>query len=161
MTCLRAQLLSCVCWLFATPWTIAYQAPLSVGFLRQECWSGKTLPFLPPGNLPDPGIQPASSAMAGGFLPLRSYLFREYKTSPYCFVCLFLSRRHSAIELLQRPAKPCCFARCGLSPVATLPEVMESCPDTAIPVTHVVRAGGGKCAGICLDTTVGVQSVVS
>ena len=62
--------------------------------------------------------------------------------------------------LLQRPAKPCCFARRGLSPVATLPEVMESCPDIAIPVTHVVRAGGGKCASVCLDRTVGVQSVV-
>ena len=42
--------------LFATPWTVAYQAPLSMGFFRQECWSG--LPFPSPGNLPDPGIEP-------------------------------------------------------------------------------------------------------
>ena len=44
--------------ILATLWTVACQAPLSVGFLRQECWSG--LPFSPPGDLPDPGIKPAS-----------------------------------------------------------------------------------------------------
>ena len=42
--------------LFATPWTVAYQAPLSMGFSRQECWSG--LPFPSPGDLPNPGIEP-------------------------------------------------------------------------------------------------------
>ena len=42
--------------LFATPWTVAHQAPLSMAFLRQEYWSG--LPFLSPGDLPDPGIEP-------------------------------------------------------------------------------------------------------
>ena len=47
--------------LFVTPWTVAYQAPLSVGFSRQEYWSG--LPFLSPGDLPDPGIKPASPAL--------------------------------------------------------------------------------------------------
>ena len=40
--------------LFVTPWTVAYQAPLSVGFSREEYWSG--LPFYPPGVLPDPGM---------------------------------------------------------------------------------------------------------
>ena len=44
--------------LFATPWTVAHQAPLSMGFFRQEYWSG--LPFPPPGDLPDPGIKPKS-----------------------------------------------------------------------------------------------------
>ena len=44
--------------LFATPWTVARQAPLSIGFSRQEYWSG--VPCPPPGNLPDPGIKPAS-----------------------------------------------------------------------------------------------------
>jgi len=43
-------------WLFVTPWTIAYQAPLSMGFSRQEYWSGLPLPS--PGDLPDPGIKP-------------------------------------------------------------------------------------------------------
>ena len=51
--------------LFATPWTVAHQAPLSMGFPRQEYWSG--LPFPPPGHLPNPGIEPASSGLAGVF----------------------------------------------------------------------------------------------
>ena len=42
---------------FVTPWTIAHQAPLSVGFPRQEYWSG--FPFPPPGDLPDPGLNPS------------------------------------------------------------------------------------------------------
>ena len=54
--------------LFETPWTIARQAPLTMGFSRQEYWSG--LPSPPPGDLPTPGIEPASlssSAVAGRF----------------------------------------------------------------------------------------------
>ena len=47
--------------LFATPWTVAYQASPSMGFSRQECWSG--LPFPSPGDLPDPGIEPGSPAL--------------------------------------------------------------------------------------------------
>ena len=53
---------------FVTPWTVAHQAPLSMGFPRQEYWSG--LPCPPPGDLPNPGIEPASlasPALAGGF----------------------------------------------------------------------------------------------
>ena len=50
--------------LFATPWTIARQAPLATGFPRKDYWSG--LPFPSPGDLPDPGIKPASPALAGG-----------------------------------------------------------------------------------------------
>ena len=44
--------------LFATPWTVAYQAPLSMGFSRQEYWSGVPLPS--PGDLPHPGIETGS-----------------------------------------------------------------------------------------------------
>ena len=47
--------------LFVTPWAIAHQAPLSVGFSRQEYWSG--WPFPSPGDLPDPGIIPGSPAL--------------------------------------------------------------------------------------------------
>ena len=50
--------------LFMTPWTVALQSPLPMGFSRQEYWS--ELPFPPPGDLPDPGIEPASPALAGG-----------------------------------------------------------------------------------------------
>ena len=47
--------------LFATPWTAAYQAPPSMGFSRQEYWSGLLFPS--PGDLPDPGIEPRSLAL--------------------------------------------------------------------------------------------------
>ena len=53
--------------LFATPWTVAHQAPLSMGFSRQEYWSG--LPFPSAGDLPDPGIKPRSPALQAGALP--------------------------------------------------------------------------------------------
>ena len=63
-------MLSCFChvWLFATLWTVAHQAPLSMGFSRQGYWSG--LPFPSPGDLPNPGIEPGSlmsPALADGF----------------------------------------------------------------------------------------------
>ena len=63
-----------MCWLlshiqlFATPWTVGRQASLSMGFSRQEHWSGLTFPL--PGDLPDPGIEPsslASAVLAGRF----------------------------------------------------------------------------------------------
>ena len=53
--------------LFVTPWTIAYQAPPSMGFSRQEYWSG--LPFPSLGDLPDPGIEPGSPALQADTLP--------------------------------------------------------------------------------------------
>ena len=53
--------------LFAIPWTVVYQASLSMGFSRQEYWSG--LPFLSPGDLPDPGIEPRSPAFQADALP--------------------------------------------------------------------------------------------
>ena len=60
-------MLSCV-WLFVTPWTVTCQASLSMGLSQQEYWS--ELPFPPPGNLLDPGIEPMSTvatALAGRF----------------------------------------------------------------------------------------------
>ena len=53
---------------FATPWTIAHQAPLLMGFSRQEYWSG--LPFPSPGDLPDPRIKPTSPVLAVDSLTL-------------------------------------------------------------------------------------------
>ena len=60
--------------LFATPWTVAYQAPLSMGFPRQEYWNG--LPFPSPGDLPNPGIEPGSPALQADSFPT------ELKGSP-------------------------------------------------------------------------------
>ena len=63
----------CVCYLLsyvqllATPWIVAHQAPLSMGFPRQEYWSG--LPFPPPGDLPDPGIKPEPPVLWAESLP--------------------------------------------------------------------------------------------
>ena len=65
--CIHVCFLSHV-WPFVTPRTVAHQASLSMGFSRQEYWSG--LPFPPPGDLPNPRIEPmspAASALAGGF----------------------------------------------------------------------------------------------
>ena len=55
---------------FETLWTVAHQAPLSMGFLRQKYWGG--LPFPSPGDLPDPGLEPMSSALASGFFTTES-----------------------------------------------------------------------------------------
>ena len=72
--------------LFATPWAVAYQAPPSMGFSRQEYWSG--LPFPSPGELPDPRIEPRSPALQAdalrGMDPLMS-LFKLAVPSPGSF----------------------------------------------------------------------------
>ena len=62
----KVKSFSCVR-LFEIPWTVAYQAPPSMGFSRQECWSG--LPFPSPGDLPHPGIKPGSPALWADALP--------------------------------------------------------------------------------------------
>ena len=71
-------------WLFATPWTVAHQAPLSIGFSRQEYWSGSPCP--PPGDLPHPEIEPASPAsptLQADSLPT------EPLEKPYCAIFPF------------------------------------------------------------------------
>ena len=60
-------------WLFATRWTVAYQAPLSMGFSRQEYWSG--LPFPSPGDLPDSGIELRSPALQADALPSEDIIY--------------------------------------------------------------------------------------
>ena len=67
--------------LFATPWTVAHQDPPSMGFSRQEYWSG--LPFPSPGDLPDPGIEPRSPALQADALT------SEPQGKPiYMFMCV-------------------------------------------------------------------------
>ena len=65
------------CPTLATPWTVTRQAPLSMGFSRQEYWS--ELPFPSPGDLPNPGIEPRSPALQIDSLPteLRGKKYRE------------------------------------------------------------------------------------
>ena len=55
------------CLTLVTPWTVAHQVPLSMGFSRQEYWSG--LPFPSPGDFPYPGIEPGSPALQAYCLP--------------------------------------------------------------------------------------------
>ena len=71
MSCVCVSVCVCVCVkllsrvrLFATPWTVAYQAPPSMGFSRQEYWTG--VPFPSPGYLPDSGIEPGSPCLGYG-----------------------------------------------------------------------------------------------
>ena len=101
----HTQLLSHV-WHVAVPWTVACQAPLSLGFARQEYWSG--LPFPPPGDLPDPGIEPAfpvSPTLTSRFFateppgkPISRYkapLVQSLKRiSPYSFLRVWLGQVH-------------------------------------------------------------------
>ena len=65
---MHAKSIFCRIRLFVTPWTVAHQAPLSMGLCRQECWSG--LPCPPPGEIPNPGTKPRSllsPELGGGF----------------------------------------------------------------------------------------------
>ena len=70
---------------FATPWTLAHQTPPSMGFYRQEYWSG--LPFPSPGDLPNPGIEPRSPTLQADSLPAEppgkpiSYINSTYRDS--------------------------------------------------------------------------------
>ena len=96
-------LLSCV-QLCVTPWTVARQAPLSMGFSRQEHWSG--LPRPPPGDLPDPGIEStslSSPALAGRLLPLR-HLGRPRFTYGRCLNSEPRSIKGILAEALRAPA---------------------------------------------------------
>ena len=97
----RACVLSCFSRvrLFAVLWTIICQAPLSVGFFRQEYWSGLLCP--PPGDLPDPGIEPESlksPALACGFLTTGP----PGKPTTYClYFCLFLTLLSTPPQLIR------------------------------------------------------------
>ena len=71
---------------FVTPWTVAHQAPLSMGFPRLYCWSG--VPFPSPGDLLDPGIEPTSPTLADGF-------FTTDMGSPFLFYLGTILCNHS------------------------------------------------------------------
>ena len=71
--------------LLVTPWTVAYQSHLSMGFSRQEYWSGLSFPS--PGDLPNPGMEPRSPALRANALPAEVEVFLE---SP----CFFYDPTH-------------------------------------------------------------------
>ena len=78
----------CVCqslirvWLFAIPWTVACKAPLFMRFSRQEYWSGKVFPSS--GDLPDPGIEPGSSAMQADAFTISAPLVQFSSVTQSC-----------------------------------------------------------------------------
>ena len=72
---------------FVSPWTIAHQAHLSMGFPRQEYWSA--LPFLPPGDRSEPRIELASPALQADSLPTAE---PSGKLSAFCLISLILSK---------------------------------------------------------------------
>ena len=83
--------------LFATPWTVAHQAPPSMEFSRQEYWGG--LPFPSPGNLPGPGIEPGSPALWADALvslppgsPIQSEVSQKEKNK-YCILMTYMESR--------------------------------------------------------------------
>ena len=75
------------CLTLVTSWTVAHQTPLSMGFLRQEYWSG--LPFPSPGDLPDPGSKPTSPALVSVLLPYRQILYQQATTDFQFDVCIY------------------------------------------------------------------------
>ena len=93
--------------LFATLWTVACQAPLSVEYSRQEYWSGLLCP--PPGNLPDPGIEPtslASPALADGFF---FFFFFYHRAAWEVRDCGWESNAHPTVPLRRIPE----FSQCN------------------------------------------------
>ena len=111
--CMHTHLLSHV-QLFATIWTVAHQAPLSVGFPRQEYWRG--LPFPSPGDLPNTGIQPMSPAFAKQILYhcttreapslyawvavkyIHAYIYMKHGGLEFCRLDLTLGLHFSAVQ---------------------------------------------------------------
>ena len=84
--------------LFVTLWTIAHQAPLSMGFSRQEYWSG--LPCLPPGNLPDPGVESESlmsPALTGRFFTTSTICWAKDRGQDYSLLCSPFLSAHSLV----------------------------------------------------------------
>ena len=100
--CVCVRVLSCIR-LFATPWTVAHQAPLSVGFSRQEYWDG--LPCPPPEDLCNPGIEHKSPVLQAGSLP------SELPGKPLPILCGVVLSRFSRVQLfvtLKNPDRLLC-----------------------------------------------------
>ena len=125
-------------WLFATPWIVACQPPLSMRFSRQEHWRG--LPCPAPEDLPDPGIEPessASSALAGRF-------FSTSATWELCFTCDKLcqfqvysgsSKIHIVVYPLPRSRYKPSLLHQKVPPKVPIPPCSQSFPSTLFLAT--------------------------
>ena len=110
---------------FATPWTFACQAPLSMSFSRQEYWGGLLFPS--PGDLPNPGIEPASPAFAGGFFNTESPGQHIYKIVLYQMLFPYSLLQNTKYSSLCYTIGPC-----WLSFYICL--VTQSCPALCNPM---------------------------
>ena len=96
----KVKLLSRVL-LFATPWTVACQAPLSMGFSRQGYWSG--LPFSSPGDLPNPGNKPRSPTLHADSLPSDSLVAQNLKmTLNFLDLSQYVEQTGNTMKTLQK-----------------------------------------------------------
>ena len=89
-------------WLFATAWTIVYQPPLFMGFPRQEHWCG--LPFPSPGDLPNPGVKPASlvsPALAGRFFTVAPQRLVEWTKWVHSYKAFIMVWHRTCIKNIQ------------------------------------------------------------
>ena len=103
---------------FTTSWTTACQTPLFMGFSRQEYWSG--LPFPPPGDLPDPGIKPASlmlPALAGRFLSSSEKPIYNHRNEQSCEFALTITHYYmkTSIPSLVGKKRILTFVRWGFT----------------------------------------------
>ena len=131
---LCAQLLSCV-WLFVILWTVACQAPLSMGFFRQEYWS--MLPFPSPGDLSDRGIEPRSPALQVDSLPTE--LWRKLNYAGWQLIDVFsfnllTSVTHLKLVLLFIYSLILCL-HTQMWPWADLHRI-KRCPTPSLPRPH-------------------------
>ena len=145
--CILSRLLSRVR-LFATPWTVAHQAPPPVGFSRQEYWS--RLPFPSPGDLADPGIEPRSPALQAnaltseppGILACLFYSFRSLDLLTVSSVLWGSWRRLRFLLTLTHPRF--WIWRSGVAP-AGLPVVMCGCESWIIKKAEHQRIDALNC----------------
>ena len=104
---------------FATPWTVAHQAPLHMGFSRQEYWSG--LPFPSPGDLPDPGIEPRSPALQAD--------------AWFGYICVVV-QSPSCVQLFVTPWPAACQASLSSTVSRSLLKLMTI--ESVIPSNHLI-----------------------
>ena len=106
------------CLTLATPWALACHAPLSVGFSRQEYWSG--LPSCSPGDLPDPGVEPGSPTLQADSLPSDpggNFFYHFLHSSNWTVIA---KGAENSVRGLAETMSPLCW-RCGNSAVFATP----------------------------------------
>ena len=121
-------------WLFVTPWTVTRQAPLSIGFSRQEYWSG--LPCPPPRDLRNPGIKPGSPALAGRFFT--SSTTWEAQDTYICRYIFSTHTRKTYLMFLICKGKSCFHQRQKIMISPSLLQSLSSLPPLFLPFSPLL-----------------------